>query len=167
MPRFIIADSGAVERTIKRLFIADSGGVERLIKRLFVIDAGGTARLVHSGTTVAFTGGTSAANGPGGSFVELEIRSDGTVWRIADGLGNAQLGSWITPNDAADDENYEVRFTQQSGDPFEVGILGSWLDLSTSQGVGYSAPDGESGVVRVQIRLSTDILATQDYTITN
>lgn len=167
MPRFFVRDSGGVTRLLKRFIVIDAGGTPREAKRVFIADAGGVTRLAFVGATVAFTGSTSVANGPGGSFVELEIRSDGTVWRIADGLGNAQLGSWITPNDAADDKNYEVRFTQQSGDPFEVGILGSWLDLSSHQGIGYSAPDGESGVVRVQIRLGANVLATEDYTITN
>lgn len=52
------------------------------------------------GPRVRLAGG-NVANGPGGTRVELEIRADGSVWRIADGLGDAQLGSWIIPNSAA------------------------------------------------------------------
>lgn len=121
-----------------------------------------------AGAIVNFTGTTNVVNGPRGTFVELEINSNGTVQRIADGIGNAQLGDWIKPNSAAVQANYEVRFTQVSGAPPEIGVLNTWLDLSGSRAIGYSAPStGESGVFTVEIRLGSNVLDSEDYTITN
>lgn len=95
MPRFFIADSGGVERLIKRLIIADSGGTPRQIKRLFIADSGGVARLVFAGVEVDASTISSQTNT--GPFAGIRFLTDGT-WET---MGTpSSSGSDFTPPQA-------------------------------------------------------------------
>lgn len=85
MPRFIVTDSGAVERVLKRLLVTDSGGVERELKRLFVVNSAGTSRLVFQGGHIITVGSFGVFAGTAYGY------DDGTIGAGAGSISNTDF----------------------------------------------------------------------------
>lgn len=141
MARLIVADSGAVEREIRRLIVTDSGAVERELKRLFVVDAGGTSRLVFEAVAVAISNQNldGTATSPGSADARYQLTSGGDVQtRESPAATFTDVGDWITPKSAAGSD-YEARMTKQSGNgTLDFGTEATWESLGTTRTWGIS-----------------------------
>lgn len=97
----------------------------------------------------------------------IEVRADGNVYEFETDPGVfVQIDTatdWCRPVAVA--SQFEVRFTQNSGDAPNVGTLNTWQTLDTDRAIGYSSTTG-SGEFLVEIRYGGIVLASGVYTCT-
>lgn len=104
--------------------------------------------------------------GSGAQLAQIQLTSGGDLNLSATSVTPKQNPSqWNAAKVAGVGDDYEVRATQVSGSPPNVGdVLNTWLSLSAARawGMSRSAQGSTTGTILVEIRRDTSILASAE-----